>query len=113
MGDVVLGELLKERGPADQASTKLDAFLIAVSGEDVAPLLKLAHQLRDRGVAVEYGLRPAAIRKQLELAPARRAPRAVIVGHDGRAAGEVVGRGLKAGKEQRAPIAQLHQRPCD
>ncbi len=26
MGDVVLGELLKERGPADQASTKLDAF---------------------------------------------------------------------------------------
>src|SRR5439155_1300863 len=28
MGDVVLGELLRERGPADQASTKLDAFLI-------------------------------------------------------------------------------------
>src|SRR5439155_1500688 len=52
MGDVVLGELLKERRPADQASTKLDAFLIAVSGDDVAPLLKLAHQLRDRGVAV-------------------------------------------------------------
>src|SRR5206468_3338290 len=88
MGDVVLGELLKERRPADQASTKLDAFLIAVSGEDVAPLLKLAHQLRDRGVAVEYGLRPAAIRKQLELAAARGAPRAIIVGPDERAAGE-------------------------
>src|SRR6266567_1735354 len=71
MGDVVLGELLKERAPTDQASTKLDAFLIAVSGEDVASVLKLAHQLRDRGVAVEYGLRPAAIRKQLELAAAR------------------------------------------
>jgi len=109
MGDVVLGELLKERGPADQASTKLDAFLIAVSGEDVAPLLKLAHQLRDRGVAVEYGLRPAAIRKQLELAAARGAPRAVIVGPDERAAGEVVVRDLKAGKEQRVPIAQLLQ----
>src|SRR6266702_4691351 len=40
MGDVVLGELLKERRPADQASTKLDAFLIAVSGDDVAPLLQ-------------------------------------------------------------------------
>src|SRR5947209_2737591 len=80
MGDVVLGELLRERGPADQASTKLDAFLIAVSGEDVAPVLKLAHQLRDLGVAVEYGLRPAAVRKQLELAAARGAPRAIIVG---------------------------------
>ena len=109
MGDVVLGELLKERRPADQASTKLDAFLIAVSGEDVAPVLKLAHQLRDLGVAVEYGLRPAAIRKQLELAAARGAPRAIIVGPDERAADEVVVRDLKAGTEERVPIAKLVQ----
>jgi len=107
MGDVVLGELLKERGPADQASTQLDAFLIAVSGEDVAPVLKLAHELRDSGVAVEYGLRPAAIRKQLELAAARGAARAVIVGPDERATGEVVVRDLKAGTEQPVPIAKL------
>ncbi len=107
MGDVVLGELLKERGPADQASTKLDAFLIAVSGDDVAPVLQLAHKLRDLGVAVEYGLRPAAIRKQLELAAARGAPRAVIVGPDERAAGEVVVRDLKAGTESRVPLAKL------
>src|SRR5258706_152864 len=101
MGDVVLGELLKERRAADQASTKLDAFLIAVSGDDVAPVLKLAHQLRDLGAAVEYGLRPAAIRKQLELAAARGAPRAIIVGPDERAAGEVVVRDLTAGTEER------------
>jgi len=107
MGDVVLGELLQERGPADQASTKLDAFLIAVSGEDMAPTLKLAHQLRDLGVAVEYGLRPAAIRKQLELAAARGARRAVILGPDERAAGEVVVRDMKAGTEERVPIAKL------
>src|SRR5881296_3569566 len=107
MGDVVLGELLKERGPADQASTKLDAFLIAVTGEDVAPMLKLAHRLRDRGVAVEYGLRPAAIRKQLELAAARGALRAVIVGPDERADGAVVVRDLKAGTEERVPMAKL------
>src|SRR2546430_9293494 len=109
MGDVVLGELLKEAGPAGQASTKLDAFWIAVSGEDVAPLLKLGHELRDRGVAVEYGLRPAVIRKQLELAAARGAPRAIIVGPDERAAGEVVVRDLKAGAEERVPIAKLVQ----
>src|SRR6266513_2963926 len=109
MGAVVLGELLKERAPTDQASTKLDAFLIAVSGEDVASVLKLAHQLRDRGVAVEYGLRPAAIRKQLELAAARGAPRAVILGPDERAAGEAVVRDLKAGTEERVPIAKLVQ----
>src|SRR5438046_4237106 len=107
MGDVVLGELLKERGPADQASRKLDAFLIAVSGDDVAPMLKLAHQLRDPGVALEYGLRPAAIRQQVELAATRGAARAVLPGPDERAAGEVVVRDMKAGTEERLPIAKL------
>lgn len=109
MGDVVLGELLKERGATDRASTKLDAFLIAVSGDDVGPMLQLAHQLRDRGLAVEYGLRHAAVRKQLELAAARGAPRAVIIGPEERAAGEVVVRDLKAGTEERVPVAKLAQ----
>src|SRR2546430_1530818 len=65
MGDVVLGELLKERRPADQASTKLDAFLIAVSGDDVAPVLELAHQLREPGVAVDHRHRPDGSAKRL------------------------------------------------
>src|SRR5437773_499348 len=71
------------------------------------PLRKLAHELRDHGVAVEYGLRHAAIRKQLELAAARGAPRAVIVGPDERAASEVVVRDLNAGTEEKVPVARL------
>src|SRR3989442_1736714 len=107
MGDVVLGELTKDRGKQPEAPAQLDAFLVAVSGEDVEPVLKLAHELRDQGVAVEYGLRPAAIRKQLELAAARGAPRAVIVGPDKRAATEVVVRDLNAGTEEKVPVARL------
>ncbi len=107
MGDVVLGELLRERKGSFEAPGQLDAFFVAVSGDDVAPVLKLAHDLRDRGVAVEYGLRHAAVRKQLELAAARGAPRAIIVGPDERKAEAVVVRDLKAGKEERVPIAKL------
>jgi histidyl-tRNA synthetase len=107
MGDVVLGELLKERGSVIPAGTRLDAFLVAVSGEDVAPVLQLAHVLRDQGVAVEYGLRHAAIRKQLELAVARGAPRAVILGPDERKAGVAVVRDLQAGTETKVPLDQL------
>jgi len=107
MGDVVLGELLKERAAAVPASTQLDAFLIAVSGDDLGPVLALAHTLRDQGVAVEYGLRAAAIRKQLELAVARGAPRAVILGPDERRAGMAVVRDLQAGTETRVPLQQL------
>jgi histidyl-tRNA synthetase len=107
MGDVVLGELLKEHGRVPTASTPLDAFLVAVSGDDVAPVLELAHALRDRGLAVEYGLRHAAVRKQLELAAARGAPRAVILGPDERASGTVIVRDLRAGKEDKVPLTTL------
>jgi histidyl-tRNA synthetase len=107
MGDVVLGDLLRERTGSFEAPAPLDAFLIAVSGDDVAPVLALAHELRDRGVAVEYGLRHAALRKQLELAAARRARRAIILGPEERAARVAVVRDLGTGTEERVPLARL------
>src|SRR3989475_7085479 len=78
MGDVVLGELLKEHGKQAQAPTELDAVLVAVGGEDVAPVVQLAAELRTRGVSVEYALHEQPIRKQLEPAAARGGPRARI-----------------------------------
>ena len=107
MGDVVLGELLKERGVALKASTELGAFLIAVGGDDLPTILQLAHALRERGISVEYGLRHAAVRKQLELASARGAARAVIVGPEERAQGLAVVRDLKTSTEAKVPIRQL------
>lgn len=107
MGDVVLGELLRERAAVVAPPGRLDAFLVAVSADDVAAVLQLAHQLRDRDVGVEYGLRHAALRKQMELAAARGAPRAIIIGPEERKAGEVVVRDLTGGTEERVPMAKL------
>lgn len=107
MGDVVLAELLRDRKAVVDRPGRLDAFLVAVTADDVAAILNLAHELRDRGVGVEYGLRHAALRKQMELAAARGAPRAIIVGPDERKAGEVVVRDLNGGSEERVPMATL------
>jgi len=107
MGDVVLGELLKERDRPRATPGRLDAFLVAVGGEDVAPMLRLAHELREHGVAVEYGLRLQAVRKQLELAAARGAARAVLIGPDERRDGQAMVRDLRAGTEQRVGLAEL------
>src|SRR6266516_908367 len=107
MGDVVLGELLKERGVAPKASIELGAFLVAVGGDDMPWVLKLAHAMRERGIAVEYGLRHTGVRKQLELAAARGAPRAVIIGPEERQAGLAVVRDLKAGTEAKVPFDKL------
>src|SRR6266576_1315257 len=107
MGDVVLSELLKERGVAPKASIELGAFLVAVGGEDMPTMLRLAHAMREKGIAVEYGLRHAGVRKQLELASARGAPRAVIIGPEERKAGLAVVRDLRAGTEAKVPIDKL------
>ena len=107
MGDVVLAELLRERNLVAPVAGRLAAFLVAVSGEDLVPTLQLAHRLRDGGMAVEFGLRQQAVRKQLELAVARGAPRAIIIGPDERKAGEVVVRDLGAGSETRVALEQL------
>ena len=101
MGDVVLGELLHERGlvPADVAS--IDIFLAAITEEDVPFTLALAHELRDVDLRAEYALSAQAVGKQLKLADARNARFAVLIGPDDRARGEVMVKDLR-GKGQEA-----------
>jgi histidyl-tRNA synthetase len=107
MGDVVLGELLKEHGVAPKERARLDAFLVPVGADDYPAVLKLGHELRDAGLAVEYSLKHQAVRKQLELAAARAAPRAVIIGSEERKAGTAVVRPLGGGSERTVPLATL------
>src|SRR2546425_1642036 len=109
MGDVVLGELLREHGKRPEAPTQLDAFLVAVGGEDVDPVLKLASQLRGGGLAVEDALPNQPIRKQLELAAARGAPRAVIIGPDERKAKVAIVRDLKTGRQRKVSLAKVRK----
>jgi len=107
MGDVVLGELLKEHGIAPTQTVRLDCFLIPVGADDLPVVLKLAHELRDEGFAVEYSLKPQAVRKQLELAAARGAPNAVIVGPEERKQETAVIKDLNAGGERKVPLASV------
>jgi histidyl-tRNA synthetase len=52
-------------------------------------------------------LHPTGVRKQLELAAARGAPRAVIIGPDERQTKMAVVRDLKAGTEAKVPLEKL------
>ena len=107
MGDVVLGELLGEReGPA-KAGPSVQVFVAAVGDEDRPAAIGLAHALRERGLAVEFALKRQAVGKQLELAAARGARAAVVIGPTERAAGEAVVRRLDSGTEQRVALTRL------
>jgi histidyl-tRNA synthetase len=107
MGDVVLGELLAERDGPPEAGPSVDVFVVMVGENDRPAALELVHRLRDRGVRVEYSLRRQAVGKQLELAAARGARRAVIVGPDERAREEALVRRLDTGEESRVGMKEL------
>lgn len=101
IGDVVLGELLHERGLVPAPAAAIDVFAAGVTAEDLPHVLRLAHELRDQGLRVEYALRAEGLGKQLKLADARQAAFAVVIGPDDRARGEVQLKDL-AGKGQEA-----------
>lgn len=107
MGDVVLGELLNERGLAPKPPASAQVFLVAATREDRPAVLRLAHQLRERELAVEYSLGDDKLGKQLKLADARGARFAVVLGPEERGRGAAVLKDLKSGSQQEVPLSQL------
>ncbi len=105
MGDVVLAELIRERGLAPAAAGAIDAFVAAVTPEDVPAVLALAHQLRAAGLRTAYALGAMALGRQLRLADARGAAWAVVIGPDDRARGEVMIKELRAGGTGQRAVA--------
>ena len=104
MGDVVLGELLKDKGLAPSEVSSVDVFLAFITPEDLPHMLTLAHRLRDAGLRVEYALSPQAVGKQLKLADARNARLAAVLGPDERARGEIVIKDLRSGSQETVPL---------
>lgn len=107
MGDVVLAELLKERGLAPATTGSVDVFCAAVTPEDHPHLLPLVRRLRQAGLRTEYPLAETALAKQLKLAAARGARFAIVMGPDDRAAGTVALKDLATGAQEALAVAAV------
>lgn len=107
MGDVVLRELLADRGLLPNTGPGVDFYLVAVEAGQRPALTALAHRLRDAGRSVEYGLRQQGVGKQFRNAAAAGARRVVVLGPDELAAGVMVVREMGTGEETRVPIDEL------
>ena len=68
MGDVVLLELLKERGLLPKFDSHMDIFVLIEDEALRTHSLKFIHDLRAAGYAVEYSLTPAKPDKQFKRA---------------------------------------------
>lgn len=107
MGDVVLGELLSERGDAPAGEAGPDDFLVIVSEEQRPLALRLAAALRRQGRAVVYALSETGVGRQFKDANAAGARRAIVLGPDEEAEGVAVVKDMASGEEERMAIEVL------
>lgn len=107
MGDVVLRELLSDRGLLPETRQALDYYVIAVTPEQRPDVLALVHRLRDGGASVDYAFKHQGVGKQFKNASALGARRTVVLGPDEVAEGVAVVKEMETGHESRVPFAEL------
>lgn len=107
MGDVVIGELLAERGLLPAYAPAVDYYVVSV-GEGERPLARrIAATLRRRGHSVAYALKPAGVGRQFKEADAAGARRTIVLGPDEVAAGMASVRTMETGEQTSVPLATL------
>jgi histidyl-tRNA synthetase len=107
MGDVVLGELLADRGLVPEFRRSVDYFLVPVTPEQRHEALRIAHSLRDRGLSVAYTLTDRGVGKQMKAAAREGARTVLILGPDEMERGHVVARDMESGEEREVPLSEL------
>jgi histidyl-tRNA synthetase len=88
MGDVVLGELIREHGSAREkqqaitADQKIDIYIVIAKEERRSDAVAHVQQLRDRGYRIDYPLASAKVARQFQTAEQLRARLAVLFGDE-------------------------------
>ncbi len=107
MGDVVLGELLADRGLLDGYHPQVDYYIIAVTEAERSLQKQLARRLRDAGHSVSYNFKTGSIGKQFKDADARGARRVIVLGPDEVAAGVGVVKEMSSGSEAKVKLDEI------
>jgi histidyl-tRNA synthetase len=111
MGDVVLTELLRDRNLLPETGPSVDVFIVAMSDEHRALLLRLAQAFRAARRSVIYTLKPGSVGKQLKEANARGAEHVVLLATDEVARGIALLRSMSTGQQTEVSIEQLIAEP--
>ena len=107
MGDVVLGEILAEKGLLPEYRKNTDYFLVRISDEELGLMLRVARALRKKGFSVEYTYRLQPVKKQMGRASRIPAQKALIFGTDEVSKGKLVEKELESGYESLVDISDL------
>ncbi|MCA9736459.1 MAG: histidine--tRNA ligase [Gemmatimonadetes bacterium] len=107
MGDVVLGELLKDRGLDASTPDGVDLFLVATGPEQRALLLEIATAQRARGRSVSYALGADSVRRQFKAAGTAGAREVIVLGPEETARGQARVKDMASGGERDVALSEL------
>lgn len=108
IGATRLFELLLESGLIKPEEASLtDVIILQLDPELMADYLKLASDLRGRGLNVEVYMDPHKLGKQLKYADRAGAPYAVLMGSDEKAKGTVTLKHLKVAQQEEVKLAEV------
>ena len=111
MGDVVLAELLREKGLMPTGRQPLDYYLVDVSPNDSKlpnpELMILAQRLRSQGRRVGYALSGEKMKKQMAQANDQSAKRVLFFGSDKAPTGQFEIKDLGTGEQKNASFEDL------
>jgi histidyl-tRNA synthetase len=107
MGDVVLGELLADRGLLGGYRPQVDYYIIAVTEAERPTQKRLARRLRDAGHSVSYVFKSGSVGKQFKDADARGARYTIVLGPDEVAQGVGVVKDMTTGTETKVKLDEI------
>ena len=107
MGDVVLGELLADRGLVPAFQRELDYFVVVVSAQERPEALRIAQALRESGKSVAYSLRDQSLLKQMKVAGREGASVVLIIGPGELERGCFIARDMTSGEEREVVLSDL------
>jgi histidyl-tRNA synthetase len=110
-GDVVIGELLAERGLLPAPARELEAVVFALSEAERPAAIRLATRLRASGRSVELVLGPSRLKRVLADADQSGAARAYLLGPEEAARGVVRVKDLRSGEERDEELAEAGSAP--
>ena len=107
MGDMVLGELLAERGLVPETPPRAEVFVVPIGEEMRGPARRVLATLRRANVAADALYTAARVGRALKAAQAAGARRAILVGPDEWADGHVKVKDLDSGEERVVGLDEL------
>jgi histidyl-tRNA synthetase len=107
MGDVVLGELLKELNKLPNTAMELDDFVILLEDERLPDVLSLVGLLRRAGRRTDFASSAGNLGKLMKRADQLGARRVILVGGDEWKAGDLKIKDMKSRTEVQTPMADF------